>query len=141
MRSIFVRAGHLLGARVESAKQISGGSLSSVSRLGLVGGGTAIAKTGSLVAVEATMLEALCSKGRPTPVVLAREAELLILEDLSGEGRFARAWAHFAAVLDHLHMPTGSPCDASAGMRTIARSNSTVIADPIIGTGSVCTCT
>jgi hypothetical protein len=34
-----------------------------------------------------------------------------------------------------------NPGDAPAGMRTIARSNSTMIADPITGTGSGCTCT
>ncbi|AMK25867.1 fructosamine kinase family protein [Sphingobium sp. TKS] len=106
MRSIFVRAGHLLGARVESVTQISGGSLSSVSRLGLIGGGTAIAKTGSLVAVEATMLEALRGRGLPTPTILAMEAELLILEDLPAAGRLARAWANLADILDHLHLPT-----------------------------------
>jgi hypothetical protein len=32
-----------------------------------------------------------------------------------------------------------SPGDAPARIRTIARSNSTVIGDPIIGTGSACT--
>lgn len=101
-----MRAGHLLGARVESVTQISGGSLSSVSRLGLIGGGTAIAKTGSLVAVEATMLEALRGRGLPTPTILAMEAELLILEDLPAAGRLARAWANLADILDHLHLPT-----------------------------------
>ena len=104
-----MRAGHLLGARVESVTQISGGSLSSVSRLGLVGGGTAIAKTGSLVAMEATMLEAVRGRGVPTPTILAMEAELLILEDLPAAGQLARAWAQLADVLDHLHMPTGNP--------------------------------
>ncbi|WP_197707463.1 fructosamine kinase family protein [Sphingobium sp. LB126] len=89
--------------------QISGGSLSSVSRLGLVGGGTAIAKTGSLVAMEATMLEAVRGRGVPTPTILAMEAELLILEDLPAAGQLARAWAQLADVLDHLHMPTGNP--------------------------------
>lgn len=34
-----------------------------------------------------------------------------------------------------------SPGDAPAGIRTIARANSTVMADPVPGTRSACTCT
>jgi len=103
-----VRAGHLLGTRVDSVTQISGGRLTSVSRLALADGRYAIAKTGALVVAEAHMLEALRARGVPTPSVLGIEGELLILQDLPAAGRVARAWAHLAEILDDLHMPTAT---------------------------------
>lgn len=108
VKSIFVRAGHLLGTRVNCVTQISGGSLSAVSRLALADGRSAIAKTGPLVAREAHMLEAMRARGVPTPAVLGIEGELLILQDLPAAGRLARAWAHLAEILDDLHASSGN---------------------------------
>ncbi|UZW57375.1 hypothetical protein NUH86_21970 [Sphingobium sp. JS3065] len=89
MKSIFVRAGYLLRARVDCVTQISSESLSSVSRLTLADDRSAIAKIGPLAAGKAHMLEAMRGRGVPTPAILGVEGELLILEDLPATGRLA----------------------------------------------------
>lgn len=109
MRSVFARAGSLLRARVDSATRLSGGDLSSVSRLTLADGRSIIAKRGPLVAVEADMLDAIRASAVPVPVVYAAEAGLLLLEDLPASGKLARSWGHLAEILDHLHTPTAQP--------------------------------
>ncbi len=105
MRSMFARAGNLLGVRVVSAARLSGGDLSSVSRLTLADGQSVIAKRGPLVEEEATMLAALHTTQVPVPAILAVERGLMLLEELPASGRIACSWGHLAEVLDHLHRP------------------------------------
>ncbi|WCP11771.1 hypothetical protein sphantq_00156 [Sphingobium sp. AntQ-1] len=92
MRSMFARAGILLGIRVKSAARISDGDLNSVARLGLPDGRTVIAKRGPLVEKEAAMIDAIRETGTPVPATLAVEKGLLILSDLPAEGWLARSW-------------------------------------------------
>ena len=106
MRSMFARAGSLLGTPIESASRLSGGDLSSVTRLVLQGGQTIIAKRGPLVEEEAAMLAAIRETGTPAPHILAVEKGLLLLEDLPATCRITRSWGHLAEILDHLHAPT-----------------------------------
>ena len=106
MRSVFTRAGSLLGVRVESAARLSGGDVHSVSRLTLADGRSVIAKCGPLVDEEAHMLAAIQAAGVPVPAILAIENGLLLLEELPGSGRIARSWSDLADILDHLHRPT-----------------------------------
>lgn len=106
MRSMFARAGSLLGLRVASAARLSGGDLSSVLRLALADGRSVIAKRGPLVDEEARMLAAMQAEGVPVPGILAVDNGLLLLEELPASGRIARSWGNLADILDHLHRPT-----------------------------------
>ncbi|WP_172451757.1 fructosamine kinase family protein [Sphingobium sp. SA916] len=106
---MFARAGSLLGTRVESATRLSGGDLSSVSRLVLADRRTIIAKHGPLVEEEGAMLSAIRETHAPVPNILAVEKGLLLLEDLPATGQISRSWGHLAEILDHLHAPTGQP--------------------------------
>jgi len=103
---MFARAGTLLGTRVESAARLSGGDLSSVSRLVLADQRSVIAKRGPLVEEEAAMLQVMRATGAPVPTMLAVEKGLLLIEELPATGRLARSWGHLAEILDHLHAPT-----------------------------------
>lgn len=125
MRSMFAQAGSLLGGRVVSAARLSGGDLSSVSRLTLADGRSVIAKRGPLVEEEATMLLAMHEADVPVPAILAVEKGLMLLEELPGSGRVARSWGHLADVLDHLHRPTRERLgwDSDYGFGPVAISN------------------
>ncbi|WP_374549339.1 fructosamine kinase family protein [Sphingobium yanoikuyae] len=129
MRSMFARAGSLLGTQVQSAARLSGGDLSSVSRIVLADGRSAIAKHGPKVAMEAVMLETMRANNVPVPHILAVENGLLILEERSASGRVTRSWSHLAEVLDHLHALTsqhyGWPQDYGFGPVDIANARST----------------
>lgn len=92
---------------VVSAARLSGGNLSSVSRLTLADGRTVIAKQGPLVEEEATMVLAICKTDVPVPAMLAVEKGLMLLEDMPSTGPIGRSWGQLADVLDHLHRPTG----------------------------------
>jgi len=126
---MFARAGSLLGTQVQSAARLSGGDLSSVSRIVLADGRSAIAKHGSKVAMEAVMLETMRVNNVPVPHILAVENGLLILEELPASGRITRSWSHLAEVLDHLHVPAsqhyGWPQDYGFGPVDIANARST----------------
>ncbi|WP_294334354.1 fructosamine kinase family protein [uncultured Sphingomonas sp.] len=105
--SLTERAAALLGTPVLGAAALSGGDLSAVHRLRLEGGGSAIAKQGPLVSVEAEMLAALAASGAPAPAVLALGEDLLLIAEMPSDGRLATSWDNLAATLHLLHSATG----------------------------------
>ncbi|WP_084579753.1 fructosamine kinase family protein [Sphingomonas azotifigens] len=105
--SLADRAAALLGTPVLGAAALSGGDLSAVHRLRLTDGGSAIAKQGPLVSVEAEMLAALAASGAPAPAVLALGEDLLLIEEMPNDGQFGTSWDSLAAVLHTLHATAG----------------------------------
>lgn len=125
MRSMFARAGTLLGVPVVSAARLSEGDLSSVARLTLADGRPVIAKRGPMVEEEAHMLATIRAAGVQVPATLAVEKGLLLLEELPSSGRIARSWGELVDVLDHLHRPTSQRLgwDADYAFGPVAISN------------------
>lgn len=105
--SLVDRAAALLGSPVSGAAALAGGDLSAIHRLRLVGGGSAIAKQGPLVSLEAEMLRAIAGSGAPAPKVLAVTEDLLLIEEMPNDGPLATGWDDLAQVLQTLHASTG----------------------------------
>ncbi|WP_010542977.1 fructosamine kinase family protein [Sphingomonas elodea] len=105
--SLADRAAALLGTPVSAAAALSGGDLSAVHRLRLADGGSAIAKQGPLVSVEADMLAAIAASGAPAPAVLGVGEDLLLIEEMPNDGHLATSWDSLATTLRTLHAATG----------------------------------
>jgi fructosamine-3-kinase len=101
-------AARLLGRPVTSARQLSGGDLSSVFRLTLEGRGTLILKRTPTAGTEAEMLRAIADTDAPAPQVLAADGEWLLMEDIVHDGGVDSAWDSLAAVLARLHAAQAS---------------------------------
>ena len=98
----------LLGVAVAGVRPMTGGDLSSVSRVALVDGRTVIAKCGAQAAAEARMLAALADRAVPASTVLGVDGEVLLMTELDAGGRLdGAAWADLAAVLARLHRDDG----------------------------------
>ena len=93
----------LLGCRVTTARQLSGGDLSSVFRLTLENGGRLIAKQAPTAGAEARMLRAIGAAGAPVPQVVAADDEWLLMEDIAHDGGVDSAWDSLADTLTRLH--------------------------------------
>ena len=102
-----VRLAALLGTGIAQATPVSGGDLSTVLRLRLDDGRSAIAKIGPLAAREAGMLRAIAATGAPAPEVMAAEGDLLVMAELASDGGLSDAWGSLAAALRRLHAPQG----------------------------------
>ena len=113
------RLAALLGTGVARATPVSGGDLSTVLRLRLDDGRSAIAKTGALVEREAAMLRAIAATGAPAPGMIAAEGDLLVMAELRSDGRLSDGWESLAAALRLLHAPCGGdygwPADYAFG--------------------------
>ena len=96
-------AARLLGRPVTSARQLSGGDLSSVFRLTLEEGGTLIAKQAPTAGAEAAMLRAIAATGAPAPQVVAADTEWLLMEEIAHDRGVEAAWGDLADVLARLH--------------------------------------
>ena len=107
MTAAATRAAALLGERLAGAAPLQGGDLSSVMRLRLADGRTAVVKHGPRAAAEADMLRAIRRAGAPAPAVLAVEADLLVLEDLGEDAGLRGAWASLGRALRRLHAHRG----------------------------------
>ncbi|MHA6720260.1 fructosamine kinase family protein [Sphingomonas sp. RS6] len=105
--SLLARASAALGKTATCAAPLAGGDLSSVHRLRLADGGSAIAKQGPMVSLEAEMLEAIAVSGAPAPDVLAVTDDLLLLVELPGGGGPGGAWDSLTAALSRLHAARG----------------------------------
>ena len=102
--AIEAAVGRLLGVAVAGVLPMTGGDLSSVSRVALADGGTVIAKCGAQVAAEARMLAALAEREVPAPAVLGVDGEVLLMIELDAGDRLdGAAWDDLAAVLARLH--------------------------------------
>jgi fructosamine-3-kinase len=94
----------LVGSTVRSIEPMTGGDLSSVSRVVLADGRTIVAKQGPLVAAEARMLAALGVRDVPVPEVIGCHGDLLLMTLLPGGGAVGGAgWDDLAALLLRLH--------------------------------------
>ncbi|PVX29072.1 fructosamine kinase family protein [Sphingomonas pokkalii] len=102
------RAAAALGTTVLGCAPLAGGDLSAVHRLHLSDGGSAIAKQGPLVAVEAAMLAAIAASGAPAPRVLALADDLLLLQQCPAGGALGTAWEDLADTLARLHAVEGA---------------------------------
>lgn len=98
----------LLGARLRTTAQLAGGDLSTVWRIALDDGRSAVVKDGPAPRVEAAMLRALRAAGAPAPAVLAVDSRVLVLAWIDGEAAIASTWADLGAVLSRLHGTTGA---------------------------------
>lgn len=105
--SLADRAAALLGTPVSGVAALSGGDLSAVHRLRLAQGGSAIAKQGPLVSVEAEMLTAIAASGTPAPAVLGVGEDLLLIEEMPNDGQLVTGWDSLATTLRTLHAATG----------------------------------
>lgn len=105
--SLAQRAAALLDTPVAAAAALSGGDLSPVHRLRLADGGSAIAKQGPLVLLEAEMLAAIAGSGAPAPKVLAVAEDLLLIEEMPNDGQLGTSWDDLAATLQLLHAAQG----------------------------------
>lgn len=105
---MLIRASTLLGRQVRAVSRLSGGDLSTVFRLDLGNGDTAIAKQAPDVAIEARMLRHLALRNVPVPGVIAQDGDLLIMEDLPSSSSGVRSWAELAEILDSLHGRSGN---------------------------------
>ncbi|KTF68451.1 fructosamine kinase family protein [Sphingomonas sp. HT-1] len=119
LASLASRAATALGTTVLGCAPLAGGDLSAVHRLRLGDGGSAIAKQGPLVAVEAAMLAAIAASGAPAPQVLALADDLLLLQECPAGGQLGAAWEDLAETLACLHAVTapdyGWPVDYAFG--------------------------
>jgi fructosamine-3-kinase len=93
----------LLGLRVGAVRDLSGGDLSSVSRVTLADGGTLIAKHTIGATAEAGMLRAIAATGTPAPAVHAADEAWLLMEDVPAQDGVADAWGDLALILGLLH--------------------------------------
>lgn len=96
-------AADLLGARLCRAAVVTGGDLSAVVEIEFADGRFVIAKGGPRPELEANMLAALRSADVPVPLVLACDAEVLVLERLPSKGQLQDAWSDLGSVLTRLH--------------------------------------
>jgi fructosamine-3-kinase len=96
-------AERLLGCRVTTARQLSGGDLSSVFHLTLEGGGALIIKQAPAAGAEAEMLRAIAASGAPAPEVLAADGEWLLMKEIAHDGGVGSAWDNLADLLARLH--------------------------------------
>ncbi|NVK16735.1 MAG: fructosamine kinase family protein [Rhodobacteraceae bacterium] len=97
----------LLGAEVLRSRPLHGGDLSDVQLLSLSDGRRVVAKTGPLVAAEATMLRAVRDAGVPAPEVLGVGRGLLLMEALEETGANAKGWQALGHAVRQLHSATG----------------------------------
>ncbi|MFL0356818.1 fructosamine kinase family protein [Erythrobacter sp. GH1-10] len=94
-----------LGSPITETHPLAGGDISGASRLVLDDGRQVVAKAGSLVDVEARMLEAIAQTGAPCPAVLAQNDDWFAMEWIAPDLRGDR-WAALADTLERLHRPT-----------------------------------
>ena len=107
MNELANRASRLLGDDLVGFEALTGGQLSSVLRISLVSGGSAVVKSGGSSQIEADMLQAIRTSGAPTPKVLAADADVLILEDLGKDTGLSGAWASLGSAVRTLHASAG----------------------------------
>lgn len=108
MKHLAERAAVMMGDQISSFERLSGGDLSTVMRIELAGGGTAIVKETDRCATEAAMLDAISASGAPAPKVFAAEQGLLVMEDLGDNRGVTAAWLPLARTIRTLHACTGS---------------------------------
>ncbi len=97
-----------LGGNLASARPLHGGDLSVVLSLTLTDGRVCVAKSGSLVAREARMLQALRAAGAPAPKVLGVSGEVMLLEALEETRPSPQGWQALGRGLARLHGCTGT---------------------------------
>lgn len=119
MKDLAVRASRLLEGELASFEVLSGGNLSTVIRVCMSSGGSAVAKRGAACQIEAEMLNAIRASGAPAPKVLALEDDILVLEDLGNDTGPAGAWSALGQGVRTLHSSVGPhygwPVDYSFG--------------------------
>lgn len=97
----------LLGTEVLRARPLHGGDLSEVQLLSLSDGRHVMAKTGPLVAAEASMLRAIRDAGAPAPEVLGVANGVLLMEALEETAASAKGWQALGESLRQLHSASG----------------------------------
>ena len=108
MKEYAIRASQLLSDELVSAEAMSGGDLSSVIRIFLSSGRSAVVKLGPACSTEAEMLKAILSSGAPAPKVLAVDTDLLALEDLGADMGLTGAWSSLGRAVRALHSCMGA---------------------------------
>lgn len=97
----------LLYGRLDRSESLAGGDLSSVLRIWLEDGRSAVVKGGAAPRTEALMLRAIGAAGAPAPEVLAVNDRALVMQALEGRGGIGAAWASLGAALARLHAEHG----------------------------------
>ena len=117
------RIAALTGQAVTGLSTLRGGDLSHVMRVTLADGTVLVAKTGSLVTTEATMLTAIAAAGCTAPQVIAAEADLLLMAHVPQAPADGAGWAALGHGLRALHdtraKTYGWPCDYAFGAAPI----------------------
>lgn len=99
-------AERLLKTQVVDARPLAGGDLSAVVRVTFADGRDAIVKS-SRNGVEAGMLRAIMAAGARAPVVLAADADVLVMSVADDTDSLSRQWGDLGAQLKILHAATG----------------------------------
>ncbi|MBY6057325.1 fructosamine kinase family protein [Leisingera daeponensis] len=97
----------LLGAGIARSRPLHGGDLSEVQLFDLTDGRRVVAKTGPLVAAEATMLRAVRDAGAPAPEVLGVSGQVLLMEALEETAAGEAGWRALGHSLRQLHAACG----------------------------------
>lgn len=95
-------AARLLKARVAACQPLAGGDLSAVVRVTFADGRDAVVKT-SRDGIEADMLWAMSAAGAQVPVVMAADADVLVMAVADDSGSLSRQWDDLGRQLKILH--------------------------------------
>ena len=106
MKDPAIRSAELLEDVFESSAPVSGGDLSTVIRVRLASGRSAIVKSDPKALAEAEMLRAIKASGAPAPDVLAVDGDLLVLADLGENNGLGNAWGALGRAVRTLHAAT-----------------------------------
>jgi fructosamine-3-kinase len=101
------RGAALLGGTLAHSEALEGGDLSSVLRITLADGRSAVVKGGAAPRAEAAMLAAMAASGAPVPAVLAVDDGALVLQPLAGGSGVNGAWGDLGGILARLHATSG----------------------------------
>jgi len=103
MPSLAQTGADLLNGILADSRPLGGGDISSIQRILLRDGRTALVKDGPAPDTEARMLTALRKAGAPTPEILAADHRALVMEERPATGTLSRAWASLGQTLHTLH--------------------------------------
>lgn len=102
------RVAELTGVAENELRRLAGGDLSEVLLVQRPDGQASVAKGGTAIAAEATMLRALGAAGAPVPAVEAEHEGMMLLSCVRHDGLFSgRAWTDIGAVLARIHATHG----------------------------------
>ncbi len=101
-------AARLLASPLQRSEPLHGGDLSSLQKIVLEDGRTAVVKTGPAVLTEAAMLKAIAASGAPAPEILAVTDSLLVLSFVATSGTMEDAWEDVGRALATLHSAAGT---------------------------------